>query len=115
MNKLDFTYGAFNFNLPLSLCDSELNSTSLQWEEKNQLQSLSFKDVKNSFFVIPSKRLVQVKKQNYLLTIDCGEVGGSGFYVDWSSTFMTPDLHGIYRPLKKGDVTETQWAFRCER
>ncbi|MEI8245960.1 MAG: family 20 glycosylhydrolase [Lentisphaerota bacterium] len=115
VNKLDFTYGAFNFNLPLSLCDSELNSTSLQWEEKNQLQSLSFKDVKNSFFVIPSKRSVHVKKQNYLLTIDCGEVGGSGFYVDWSSTFMTPDLHGSYKPLKKGDVTETQWAFRCER
>ena len=115
VNKLDFTYGAFNFNLPLSLCDSELNSTSLQWEEKNQLHSLAFKDVKNSFFVIPSKRLVQVKKQNYLLTIDCGEVGGSGFYVDWSNTFMTPDLHGIYKLLKKGDVTETQWAFRCER
>ena len=115
VNKLDFTYGAFNFNLPLLFCDSELNSTSLQWEENNQLQSLSFKDVKNSFLVIPSRKTVQIKKQNYLLTIDCGEVGGSGFYVDWSNTFMTPDLHGIYKPLKKGDVTETQWTFSIDR
>ena len=115
VNKLDFTYGAFSFNLPLSFNVSEINSTSLLWNDDKQLHKLPFSEVKASFFVVPSRRSVQVKKQNYLLSIDCGEVGGSGFYVDWSSTFMTPDLHGIYKPLKKGAVTETQWTFSIDR
>ena len=35
----------------------------------------------------------------------------AGFAVDWGSTWMTPDLHGIYRPLEVGEVYETQWEF----
>ncbi len=111
VNKLDSTYGAFNFNLPLSFCDAEIRDTSLEWEEGQQSHRLPFADVKDSFFVIPAKRSVKVRKRNYLLTIDCGDAGAAGFYVDWSTTFITPDLHGEYKPLRKGDVTEAAWTF----
>jgi hypothetical protein len=114
VNKLDFTYGAFNFNLLLAFNDSEISSTSLQWEEGGKIHKLPFGDVKDSFFVIPSRRSIEVKKKNYLLAVDCGEAEGSGFYVDWSATFMTPDFRGIYRPLEKGAVTKTKWTFRIE-
>ncbi|MEI6422335.1 MAG: hypothetical protein WCP55_08955, partial [Lentisphaerota bacterium] len=111
VNRLDFTYGAFNFNLLLAFNDSEISSTSLQWEEGGKIHKLPFGDVKDSLFVIPARRFLEVKKQNYQNAMDCGESGGSGFYVDWSSTFMTPDFRGIYKPMEKGAVTETHWTF----
>ncbi len=115
VNKLEFTYGAFNFNLPISFCDKEIPTTSLEWVEGGKLHVLPFKDVRRSFFVVNSGRALRVRKEKYLLDIDCGEAGAAGFYVDWSGTYITPDLHGIYKPLKRGDVRETTWTFSLVR
>lgn len=108
VNKIDHAYGMFSFNLPLVFTPEELPEVRFEWEEDGQLD---FRDIRNSFTVIPAKRLLTVRKKGWAFTIESDPDKTAGYYTDMSPSYVTPDLRGYYKKLNSGDVYATKWRF----
>ncbi len=107
-NKIDDIYGTFNFNLPLTLTPGDISATTLEWEGK----CISPVDVGDTFFVIPATGELVVRRPRISLAIAADKNKTSGFYADWRTVFITPDLRGKYQKLKAGEFYRTAWSFK---
>jgi hypothetical protein len=104
-NKIEDAYGTFSFNLPLSVKPERLDEVEIEGESKY----LKLADQRDSFLVIPPSDKLTVKINGLTLSIDSNKTKNAGFYTDWSSRFITPDLRGIYQKLKAGEEYVTSW------
>lgn len=110
VNKIDGACGTFSFNLPLAIGSDELTEAEISSESKQ----IKLKDIRDSFFVFPPCAKLAVKKRNLTFSIESDIAKCSGFYTDWSSSYLTPDFRGVYKKLDKGETSKVTWDFSME-
>jgi hypothetical protein len=111
INKLQIIYGAFNFNLVLETQPRDVDQTAFEWEEGGRTRCLRLHEQFDSFFRLPSTAALTIVKPGYAVCIRCDPAKTAGFYTDWATSFLTPDIHGFYRQLAAGDRDTVQWQF----
>lgn len=111
-NKLEHAYGVFNFNLPLFFHLGDLDEMKLGWQENGRPRTTTLSSKAEGGFWIPARGPLTVENQTWSLTIDADAESTAGYFVDWGAGFITPDLHGVYRPLRRGDEIATRWCFK---
>ena len=111
VNKLDDVWGAWNFNLPLTLLPEDTAAMMLEWDGKK----LNPFHEGNAFFVIPGTDAVTLRRKRIAFTIKADRERTSGYYTSWHTNLITPDLHGKYRKLNSGDTCSAIWEFRPAR
>lgn len=101
VNRLENIHAGWNFNLPL-VWDAASHSV-LSWGngEVAGNEPQWYPDVKTVHLATPHWNLDIVPKP--------GETAGC--FVDRGRDWITPDLHGLYRPRKIGETIRTQWRF----
>ena len=114
-NKLNMVYGAFNFHVWLVSSSSDILQTSFVWQEHGQKKQLTIGEQHDSFFRIPANDSITVNKMDWSMKIVSEPDKTAGYFIDWSTTFLTPDIHGIYRKLSAGDEVKTRWVFSVNR
>ncbi|MDD5704812.1 MAG: family 20 glycosylhydrolase [Kiritimatiellae bacterium] len=115
MNNMEGAYGAFNFNLVLAVQPSDLDETTFAWTEQGQERRLRLSDQFDSFFRLPAVAEMTVVKPDYSVSIRCDPARTAGFYVDWATTFLTPDIRGLYRKMRVGEREVVEWRFAAKR
>ena len=110
-NKMANCFGAFNFNLALAVRPEDVDATGFEWEENGVSRDLTLNDQFDSFFVIPAAAGIHVRTRRWEVVIESDPDTTAGYYTDWSTRFLTPDLHGQYRALAPGDRYATTWRF----
>ena len=113
INKLDAAYGAFNFNLVLAVQREDLEETEFSWlePERGQEHRLRLLDQCDSFFRLPAVDKLTVRKPGYSVSIHSNPAKTAGFYVDWSTAYLTPDLRGFYRKMGLRESETVEWQF----
>ena len=114
-NSMDFAYGAFSFSLPLEFSVDAINHMVFSWQENSEQKELVLASEINSFFKIPARKELTISQKGLALKIESEEDKTAAYFVDWSSRYLTPDLHGIYRPLVKGEESKAKWTFSVSR
>jgi hypothetical protein len=108
VNKIDGAYGTFSFNLPLALTSADFADLNFEWENGG---ALPFRDIRDTFVVIPAKRCLTVSKPGVVFAIESDPELTAGYYTDMSLTCVTPDLRGYYQKLGAGDACSATWRF----
>jgi len=114
VNRLEHAFGAFNFNLPLAFGLDDLTNLKLVWSDHGQPREATVAGQGESAFWIPARGPLTMRRPGGSLHIDAAAAQTAGYFVDWNVGCITPDLHGIYRPLEVGEETVTSWRFRPE-
>jgi hypothetical protein len=114
VNQLEHAYGAFNFNLPLPLSLEDLSNMKFMWDDPERAHEVTVAGCAESAFWIPASGALTLRRPNWDLHIDSVPEQTSGYFVDWGAGFITPDLHGVYQPLKIGQETVARWHFKTE-
>lgn len=112
-NRLEDAYGAFNFNLPLDMRPQDLDHTDFEWKDAERLQRLTLHEQGESFFRLPPTSELSICRVDHRVRIGSDPERSTGFYVDWGSGFLTPDLRGVYRKLGVGERVTAHWTFRA--
>jgi hypothetical protein len=114
VNKLEHTYGAFNFNLPIPFSLDDLMNMKLVWNDDGKTHEMTVAGQAESAFWIPAGGPLEIRQTDRILHIDAAPEKTAGYFVDWNAGFVTPDLHGVYRPLKIGEETVTRWHLMIQ-
>ncbi|MEI6166917.1 MAG: family 20 glycosylhydrolase [bacterium] len=111
INKLEHAYGAFNFNFPCSYTLQDLGEMELEWEKDGVHCEVTVAERAENAFWIPAQGSLSLRKPGWVLRIDADPAQTAGYFIDWGANFITPDLHGVYRPLKVADRCDVRWTF----
>ena len=112
VNYLEHAFGAFNFNLPLFFGLDDLTAMKLSWTDHDKTHDVSVAERAVGAFWIPALGALTIRCPTFALRIDPEPEQIAGYFVDWNVGFLTPDLHGAYRPLKVGQETVARWSLR---
>lgn len=107
-------YGAFNFNCPFALEPGELDGVELCWREGGRARCMRIREQCSAFFVMRATDGIHVRKAGVTLDVESDPGQTAGFYVDWGVSYVTPDVHGVYRPMPPGAETRTRWTFAAK-
>lgn len=106
VNRLPHIKASFGWNFLLA--GSRILETEFVTE--NNSSGVKIPDFVDDLPILDGSTLL-LKTPHWNMKLITPPEQSAGFAVDWGSTWMTPDLHGIYRPLEVGEVYETQWEF----
>ena len=109
VNLLPNIHAAFGWNFLLE--DMNILETRFITERDGNAVGLIDSCEELPVFECPTLLL---KNPKWNLTLKTPSEQSAGFWVDWGIGWMTPDLHGKYRPLEVGETFETQWDFLLE-
>ncbi|MFA5393436.1 MAG: family 20 glycosylhydrolase [Candidatus Ratteibacteria bacterium] len=114
-NKLSDAFCAFNWHLLLSIAPENLPRTILAWEKTGKRKSITIGKQTDDGFWIDARKKLTVTTRPWKLKIETNRRQTAGFFLDWASSFFTPDIHGVYRRMKPGGKLSTTWKFHPEK
>lgn len=107
-NRLADVPAAFNFNLPLAIHGvDDLDQLEIRWRGGGW----SLRRQPESAFWIGGPSTVLVRNGRWAVHIRSTPAETAGFFVDWSTNYLTPDVHGCYRPRKLNETVTTHWQL----
>ena len=114
INRLDHAVAAFNFNLPLSLRRADVEGLALRWRaEDGAPRETTIARERVSAFAVPARGPLTVSGSAWALEIEADPAETALYFVDWGPGFITPDVHGVYRPRALNEEVTTTWRFTC--
>ncbi len=114
INRLDHARAAFNFNLPLHLRRADVEGMALRWRgEGGAPRETTLARERVSAFAVPARGPLTVAGTAWTLEIEADPAETALYFVDWGPGFITPDVHGVYRPRALNEEVTTTWRFTC--
>jgi len=115
INQLDRAHVAFNFNLPLVLRRSDVESMVMQWQaEDGSHCETTIAREGAAAFSLPAQGPLTLASTEWTLKIEADPAETALYFVDWGPGFITPDIHGVYRPRALNEEVNTTWRFECQ-
>ncbi|MCE9613905.1 MAG: family 20 glycosylhydrolase [Lentisphaerae bacterium] len=115
VNRLARVPVAWNFNLPLRPSARHPERTRFEWEDGGRPRTRCIADAFDSFFILPPARRLRVHLGAAAVTVTTTAEDITGFHTDWSTSFVTPDVHGRYRMVGVGERIAAEWEFKAVR
>ena len=112
INRLENAWSAFNFSLPVTFYKEDVEKVRFSWNEGRQLRETSISgEVQSAFWIPAAGNLRLVIPDVCAIQIEADSSQTAGYFVDWASGCITPDLHGVYRPRRVGEEVIARWRF----
>lgn len=108
-NHLDRVRAGFNFNLVLALED--WSRTRLDWKRGTRPGSVDFSTGPETAFWVDSPDNLLVENGAWKLRIAPEKEKCRGYFVDWGTHWITPDLRGLPGLLRAGEWASAKWIF----
>ena len=112
MNKREGWYGTFAWNFLLDDGQGETLDTVFRWHQKKKEHTLALSACSDDAVWLPVRDTLTISRPEWQMQITTAPEHTGGYLVDWGASWMTPDIRGEYRRLKRGEVFETSWEFR---
>ena len=104
----------FSFNLVLDLDAEAAAWLEFAWEADRR-QRLSLREAATTLVRLPARECLAVNSPRWVVTIRSDPAETAGYWADWSAgSYVTPDLHGMYRSREPGQTTTVRWEFAAE-
>ncbi|HMP77274.1 MAG TPA: family 20 glycosylhydrolase [Kiritimatiellia bacterium] len=114
INRLARARAAFNFNLPLTLRRADVEGMALRWRaEDGAPRETTIARERVSAFTVPARGPLTVAGTAWTLDIEADPAETALYFVDWGPGFITPDVHGVYRPRDVNEEVNATWRFTC--
>lgn len=114
INRLDHARAAFNFNLPLTLRRADVEGMAMRWRAADgSPHETTIAQECVSAFSLPARGPLTLAGTAWTLDIEADPAASALYFVDWGPGFITPDIHGVYRPRALNEEVNTTWRFTC--
>ncbi len=114
INRLEHARAAFNFNLPLTIGRADVEGMAMRWRaEDGSPRETTLARERVAAFALPARGPLTLAATAWTLDIEADPAETALYFVDWCPGFITPDIHGVYRPRALNEEVNVAWRFTC--